>query len=398
MDLWRSLGGMVEVELTSADTDAALQEINERDIAVYQVAKASDLTILFQIKKKDYTKLSALCHKKGETLKTLRHKGLYWTLRSTLQRPILTIGILGFLCLALWLPSRVFFIRVEGNGNIPTNRILSAAENAGIRFGASRREVRSEKVKNALLSAVPELQWAGLNTSGCTAIISVQEKSAAETEEKETVVSSIIAATDGVVYSCTATRGTLLCSTGEMVRKGQILISGYADCGLCIQATQAEGEIYAQTNRQITSVIPAEYIKKADSKAEAKKYSVLLGKKRINLWKGSGIWDTSCDRMYEEYYITLPGGFSLPFGIAVETVTLRSADMSTVSQEAAAQLLSEQSNTYITSKMVAGKILAEDLTVAAENGYYSLAGNYICTEMIGREQQEQIGEHYGKNS
>ena len=91
-----------------------------------------------------------------------------------LFRPVLLAGLGILFLLAMYLPSRVLFIRVEGNMQIPDRQILAAAEECGIRFGASRREVRSEKVKNALLSSVPQLQWAGVNTAGCVATISVR--------------------------------------------------------------------------------------------------------------------------------------------------------------------------------------------------------------------------------
>lgn len=35
-------------------------------------------------------------------------------------------------------------------------------------------------MKNALLSAIPELQWAGVNTYGCRAVISVRERTLPE--------------------------------------------------------------------------------------------------------------------------------------------------------------------------------------------------------------------------
>ncbi|MBQ8835232.1 MAG: sporulation protein YqfD [Oscillospiraceae bacterium] len=398
MDFWRSVHGMVEAELTSAALDTAFQAINRQDISVYQVIPVSDLTVRFQIRRKDQKKLAALCEKRGETLTLCGRRGIFWPMRDFLTRPVLIAGLLAFLCLATYLPTRVLFVQVEGNSEVPAKLILVAAEESGIRFGASRREVRSEKMKNALLSAVPQLQWAGVNTAGCVAVISVRERSLTDTEENEDPVSSIVAATDGLIYSCTATQGTLLCSEGEMVRQGQVLISGYTDCGLCIQATCAEGEIYAQTNRKITAIMPAEGVGRGGLEGETKKYSLLFGKNRINLWKGSGISDTSCGRMYEEYYITLPGGFRLPFGIGVETLQFYEMEVSAASLPMGEQLLTQYARSGVLSQTVAGSIRTETVSVTQENGVLYLEGSYGCTEMIGRVQREQIGEAYGKGN
>ena len=43
--------------------------------------------------------------------------------------------------------------------------------------------IRSEKVKNSLLQRIPQLQWAGINTDGCVAVISVREKTAIKNSE-----------------------------------------------------------------------------------------------------------------------------------------------------------------------------------------------------------------------
>ena len=392
MNLWRSLEGMVEAELTCADPGGAFDAINRQGIPVYQVRQIRDLTLGFQIRRKDYTALCALCKKRGDILKLTGKQGLYWAFGHLLRRPLLTGGMALLLCLIFYLPSRVLFVRVEGNSAVPANKILEAAEGSGICFGASRREVRSERVKNALLGAVPELQWAGVNTSGCVAVISVRERTVPEEGHGGSFVSSIVAIRDGVITSCTVTGGTALCTVGQAVTKGQKLVSGYTDCGICIRAEAAEGEICAQTSRKLTAVCPSRALAVTgvgDRKAE---YSLLLGKKRIILWKDSGILDTSCGRMYEEYYITLPGGFRLPFGWAVETYTDYETASAEIPQPEAQATLLGFAEAYLLQQMVAGRILEKEETVSLLDGVYLLEGEYVCTEMIGRVQREQIGE------
>ena len=243
---------------------------------------------------------------------------------------------------------------------------------------------------------MPELKWAGVNTSGCTAVISVREREPEIKGTESLSFSNIVADRDGYITSCTATRGNLLCAPGQVVEKGQLLISGFTDCGLCIRAEAAEGEIFAQTRRQITAVTPGQRTIRV-REGEAKRfYSLILGKKRINLWKDSGIWDATCGRMYEEYYITLPGGFRLPVALAVETVTQwDTADVNVTAGEAK-ESLSFFVRAAVKAQMTAGMILQESMELTQEKGCYFLHARFLCEEMIGRVITQEIGETNGK--
>ena len=221
MNLWNSLAGMVEVELTSADPEGTLAAAAEKNIAVFSVTRKEALVMHLRVFRRDLPALRKLCEKRGDRLSVRRTLGIYWTLKRFLARPVLVLGIGLLLFLTLFLPTRVLFVRVEGNSALPDRKILEAAETLGIRFGASRRGVRSERIKNALLGAIPELQWAGVNTRGCTAVISVRERTPEEKAgEEENRVGSVVAARDGVVVSCTVLEGTAKCTPGQAVRQG----------------------------------------------------------------------------------------------------------------------------------------------------------------------------------
>ena len=398
MDFWKSLSGMLELELTSADLAGTFDVLNRSEITLYSVSQVDDLTARLVIGRKDYGKLARLAEKRGERLKVLKHLGLYWWGARLWRRPVLLLGLAGLLALSLFLPTRVLFLEVEGNKVLPDRQILAAAEESGIHFWASRRAVRSEKVKNALLEALPQLQWAGVNTVGCRAIISVRERPVEEETGKNSGVSDVVAIRDGVVLTVTATEGTAKCQPGQAVKAGEVLISGYTDCGLCIRAGRAEGEVFARTRRKITAVMPVSRDRIGGKRVCGRKISLHIGKKRINLWKDSGISEGSCGRMYEEYYITLPGGFSLPLAVCVDTYhAYEIIPMRVTGEEAEVRLLSF-ARQYSLQQMVAGQILLSDTAVFEDAGLYRLEGDWLCTEMIGKVRKEQIGELHGKDS
>ena len=392
MGLYRSLAGGVRVHVTSADIPGLLAALAKKNIPVMEMVPEGDLEIQFDILRGDYRKVREICENRGDSFAIHGRKGIYWTGKGLFKRPVLLVGTVCILLLLFWLPTRVLFVRVEGNSTVPPRRILATAEECGICFGASRREVRSERMKNALLEAVPELQWAGVNTYGCVAVITVREKTVPEETQQEYAVSSIVADCDGVVISATATKGSLACKPGDAVTKGQVLISGYTDCALTIQATQAEGEVYALTMRRITVIAPAAYAQRGETTENYTSYSLIIGKNRINLWKDSGKRDTTCGRMYEEYYITLPGGFRLPVALVKETVSAYRTETVEASPEGA---MADFAGDYLLSLLIAGSIETRQDSFSRQGDVYLLESTFLCTEMIGRQKAEEIGDLHG---
>lgn len=390
MDLWRSLNGMVKVEILTADPAVALADLHQKGITLEHVHVLDELTIQFQIRRQDLISVRQSAAKRGAQLKIKDNKGFYWKIRSFLRRPVLVFGLLSLLLLNLFVPTRLYFFRVDGNISVPTNHILEVASKQGISFGVSRREIRSEKVKNVLLQEIPELEWVGINTSGCVATISVRERQTGAPIPNMKGVSSIVATREGVVENITVTSGSAVVKTGQAVKAGQVLISGYTDCGISIRASRANGEIYARTQRVMSFVLPQNSLKRGEQVSQIKKYGIIVGKKRINFYKDSGILDTSCVKMYEENYITLPGGFCLPIAFITETCTYYEESTPTAALEEEKENLSRTAESYLRSQMIAGEILEKREVFVTEGGVFQIKGAYGCLEMIGRERIEEI--------
>ncbi len=394
----KAISGQLWVELTSAEPELAVSAYAGAGIPMEDLQPQGALTLRFWMPRCCYPQARKLAQKRGDCLKILGKRGIYWMLPRLLRRPVLLLGAAVLTGLTLFLPSRILFVQVEGNAAVPARQILEAAAQSGLAFGTSRRQVRSEKVKNALLSKIPQLQWAGVNTSGCVATVSVRERTALPPAQDSGGVSSLCAVRDGYIRSITATAGTALVQPGQTVQAGQVLISGYTDCGLCLRGEQAKGEVFAQTQQELTAVLPAKWTLRGQSLAQRRSYSLLIGKKRINLWKDSGIWEDTCGRMYEEHYITLPGGFRLPLALCIQTRTTFALTSETIPEAQARKELTDFARRTVLKRMVAGEIQQAAEHLRQDGGCFWLEARYVCQEMIARQRQEQIGENHGENS
>lgn len=394
MGLFRSLSGSVSATLTSADIPGVLSVVRLSGIELRNIRETDLLSVSFEIKRSDTDRLKRIVQRRNGELRLNKNQGLYWTFVGLCKRPILVLGLSVILLLSLFLPGKILFVRVEGNNAVPGRLIMEHAAKQGVNLGAAARALRSEQIKNALLSEIEGLQWVGINTYGCVAVISVRERAIEPEEEALPPVTSIAADRDGIIQTITVTKGTALCKPGDAVVTGQTLISGYTDLGICLQGTQARGEIIALTQRQITVVTPSFYSKRGEQSKISRNFALLIGKKRINFYKGSGILDTSCARIYSQWYVTLPGGFILPFGIACETcITYQPAE-----EQAATDFdISAFSAQYLLDHMTAGEILSSSHILEKGSDTITFRGYYACREMLGITRIEEDFENYGKD-
>ncbi len=390
MSIWTSLAGVVELAVEGADVPAGLSALTAAGVPVLRATAHDELHASITLRRADAAFARELFERRGDTVEIRRKIGIYFAFFSLLRRPVLLVGMLAYLVLTLYLPTKVLFIRVEGNSSIPTAQILEQAAACGIYFGADRSEVRSERLKNALLTAMPVLSWAGINTSGCTAVITVRERATAERDEGSGGVSGLYALRDGVILSATVTAGTSLCKPGQAVKAGQLLVSGYSDRGYVICAQAAQGEIYAFTTRERTTIAMQTASEKQSYTSGETKFSLLLGNFRVNLYFGSRNLDTTCDRIYAEYPLTLPGGFVLPVTLVREEYLYYTDSATSVSEQREEEILTAFAAQYLTEQMIAGEILCAQEQLESGEGSATLVGSYACRELISRSQQEEI--------
>ena len=88
----------------------------------------------------------------------------------------------------------------------------------------------------------------------------------------------------------------------------------------------------------------------------------------------------------------------MPVALVVEEYTICPVEERELSSQEAESKLADFSSAYLGQHMVAGRILSQETALVLEQGCYRRKGEYVCIEMIGKMQREQIGEQNGKSS
>ncbi len=382
MELWWRVAGYCRVRLTGADLSRTLGELTEQGVRLEDLRFSSELTVECTISRSQWSRLRSFLQGRGVKTEFVGTFGgvRFWLMCR--RNPMVTAVAVLLLAATMWVPSRLLFFRVEGNQTVPTRMILEYAAQCGVSFGASRRALRSEQVKNKLLEAMPELRWVGVNTRGCVATIQVRERQVEEAAVQP-APGDLVAIRDAVVESVCVTAGQTRCAVGQAVQAGQVLVSGIQDLGLCTRVEAAQGEIFGRTQRTAQAVLPLEQLQITKSCRVQRKFSLIFGKNRINLHSDSGIPLGSCGKMTRETQWVLPGGWALPVWLVEEVYTAYDTQPAQRTDWLAELRLREAARRQTLEDMVAGTLLSEQSDLRSEEGCYRLRVEYDCRELIG---------------
>lgn len=259
--------------------------------------------------------LQACAEKTGCSMEVLGRGGLPVFFRRFRRRQVWTAGLLCFAAGLYLLSSFIWTVRVEGNERLTEEELLSVCGEMGLKPGVWKRRVDTEAITNGLLLRFSDISWVSVGVEGTDVTIKLAETiEKAERIDRETPC-DIVAAQDGVIVQITAERGTPKVQAGDVVKKGDILISSELIIGLEGEEqhtayTAAEGTITARIWKKLTEEIPLRYKEVVYNGVEKENHSLLFGERELDiLHPDSGMeWERT---MLEERPLAL-GDFTLP--------------------------------------------------------------------------------------
>ena len=181
-------------------------------------------TVTVKIRPRDFKRLRPLLKKTGCRVKILQKKGGLFVLLQGWRRKGLLTGIILFCLLPYLMSQFVWQINIQGNAEVSVGEISAVLENSGVRKGILKNKIDLSGLERKLLLELEELQWAGISLDGVCLDIQVVERQG-EPPSSE-MVTSLIAAKDGLVVDVLVLAGEACVQIGDTVQKGQELISG----------------------------------------------------------------------------------------------------------------------------------------------------------------------------
>ena len=382
--------GTVRITVVGAELQRCLNKLAQRKIPFWNLTWSDEFTASFTV---PYAMHEQVLKTVSLSMCQIRNTELYGlpvAAKKTRRRVLLPLLILFSIAAAILFTKYIWFFEVQGNENVPAEKIIRQVQKNGVTYGTKGKDINSYEIENRVLSQLRELSFLTVNQSGAKAVIVVREKEPKSDVNNRRNYRHIVADKGGLITDVSVMEGAALAHVGDTVTEGQILISGFVDLEHSYRLCEAIGEVYARTWYTPKLVVPAQCEEKSKIQKEKTVFYLCFGQKRIKISGGSRIFPSSCDKITKTAQFALPGGFLLPISLVRETYCFYTPEPARLDKDGAEEMLAGSAREMITWKMIAGKILKQELRLHEDGDSFVLSGLVECEEMIGRAVPAEI--------
>lgn len=220
--LWAYLLGYLILVIKGEHPERLINLAYTRGVHLWDLCWIDAGTLTAKVYASSFRTLRHIAKKAGCKLRIRRKRGLPFLLFRLRRRRMLLVGAVVFCLILYCLSSFIWTVEVSGTRRISQQKVKELAAEAGLRPGRIRFQVQRDDVVDHLLRELPEIAYAEVDV-GPRSRIRISEK---QLPEPGVGYCHIVAEKEGVIESVLTLAGQPLVKEGDVVRKGQVLISG----------------------------------------------------------------------------------------------------------------------------------------------------------------------------
>ena len=273
------------------------------------------------------------------------------------RRAGLLLGALlavGLFCLST---NRLWDIRITGNEFLSDKQIIEELQQAGLTIGRPLSAIEDRAIAEDVLLHSEKLSYVSIHMRGNVAYVQVIERKAEENVEQLPDPCNLIATDDAVIESLAVKHGTVMVKPGQVVKKGQLLVSGIEEGSEGSRVLPAQGEIYGRVKREFSVTIPLREPKINGVVQAPLQFSLILWGKSINIYANTGNLPPTYDTIYEREWLYLGIDTPLPFGYARTVAVWPRQHEGVLSSEAIVALAYRRMQQQLTQALSDGELL-----------------------------------------
>lgn len=317
--LIRWFQGYLLVVIKGYSPERFLNLCSNRKILIWNLKK-TDLGYEFNISLKGYLALRPIV-RKTKTLPIIKKRfGFPFYLHRYKKRKVFFIGSLLAVILVYIMSLYIWDVEISGQYSHTQEAIVKFLQTNGVYAGKRKDKINCQELEETLRKAYTDIGWVSAEIRGTRLLIKITETNMPKPYVEQTEPCHIVADKDGIITSIVTRTGTPKVKVGDVVKKGDIIVSGIVDI-LGDDATVikkntvvADADVMIKTYYEYKEEFPLAYDEKVYTNKEKKYYSLnILGFSVyfMNPFKNYTSYDRY-DHIVSESNLKLNNNFYLP--------------------------------------------------------------------------------------
>ncbi|MDE5052212.1 sporulation protein YqfD [Niallia taxi] len=276
--------GIVTVKATGKGLERFLNNLLRKKVAVWSVKKHGPHSITFQMGLKSISKFREVVRGSGIKIEFQRGAGAPFLYKRILKNSGFALGVFLFFGLILTLSNMVWGIEIKGANPATEYQIRKQLDKMDIKIGEFQFFSKElDEIQAGLTNNIDAITWIGVELKGTTYHFQVVEKNEPEKMEEEKP-QNLIAAKKATIVDYFIEEGDQVFTIHDVVKKGQLLVTGIYGKDKNTKTVSARGEIWGETWYNSKVTIPLDSTFQVFNGNEKQKHYLKLFGYEIPVW------------------------------------------------------------------------------------------------------------------
>lgn len=303
----------------------------------------------------------------------------------------------------------IWDIHIEGNYSYTEQVLLDYLSQEQVVHGMKRSQVDCDRIEKLLRNQYDDIIWVSASVSGTRLIIQIEENFDNYEKQDGEIYCDIVADRDCRITSIVTRSGTPLVKKGDVVAKGDILVSGIVEVKdeyggtLKTEYTAADADIYGESVFWYEDTVLLQRRNKIYTGKEKYALALSLFQNRLFVKAGKTGFE-HYDILMETHPLVIGTNFYLPFSLEKWYYREYLYEEEILTKEEAEELLKKNINDFFENLMQKGvQIVGNNVKIYVDEKTGSASGRILLICPQGKtepflERNETVYEHNGNDT
>lgn len=240
--------GYVNISIEGYFAERFINLCLNKSILLWDIQRQNDGFLLAKVNVKDYKNLKNIARITRCRIKIINKKGFPFIAHRYRKRKIF-IALFFIVAISIYVYNLfIWDVQIMGDFTIPIEELKEQLEEENVKIGSMKKNIDPVAIKLNMNLVRNDLAWIGINIKGTKVFVEIVPKVMKPDDILSNEPCNIISDKEGIITKINAREGVKTVAEGDLVTKGQLLISGIVSSQYAEDRyVHADGEIYIKT-------------------------------------------------------------------------------------------------------------------------------------------------------